>query len=176
MQNWASYLEHLKSILQKFDEEGAPEKSELIRFFREGFRPLVKAQIKQRGREHDSWEVLVKKSIDTKAKASLQPPSILREMDQCCPHSNRPAHSTVAKSQASSTRDPRDNPVKKLPPPLAPKPFNSSPAGSSETSDKKTQREKKKHLGLDQQQDQGRKNTSSTPATGANGGTRKNMS
>ena len=176
VQDWASHLEHLQSILQEFDKERAPEESDLIRFFREGLRPSIKAQIEQRGREHDSWEELVKKAIDAEAKASLQPPSILREMDQRCPRGNRPAHSTVAKSQASSTRDPRDDPVEKPPPPSAPKPSNSSPAGSSETSDKKAWREKKKHRRLDQQWDQGRKDTSFTPATGANSGTRKDMS
>ena len=82
----------------------------------------------------------------------------------------------MAKSQASSTRDPRDDPVKKPLPPLAPKPSNSSPAGSSEKSDKKAWRKKKKHRRLDQQRDQGRKDTSSTPTPGANSGTRKDMS
>ena len=54
--------------------------------------------MEQRGREKDSWDELVEKAIDAKAKASLQPPSILREMDQRCPQDNRPAHITVAKS------------------------------------------------------------------------------
>ena len=88
MQDWASHHEHLQSILQEFDKEGALEESELIRFFREGLRPSIKAQIEQRKQEHNSWEELVKKAIDTEAKASLQPPSILREMDQHCSHSN----------------------------------------------------------------------------------------
>ena len=132
--------------------------------------------MKQRRREYDSQEEFVKKAIDAEAKASLQPPSILREIDQRCLRGNRPAHSTGAKSQASSTQDPRDDPVEKPLPPSAPKPSNSSPAGSSETSDKKARREKKKHRRLDQQRDQGRKDTSSTPATGANSGTRKDMS
>ena len=32
-QDWVSHLEHLQSILQKFDPEDAPEESDLIRFF-----------------------------------------------------------------------------------------------------------------------------------------------
>ena len=44
--------------------------------------------MEQWGREHNSWEELVKKVIDAKAKASLQLPSILREMDQRCLHGN----------------------------------------------------------------------------------------
>ena len=37
--------------------------------------------MKQREQEYDSWEELVKKTIDDEAKASLQPLSILREKD-----------------------------------------------------------------------------------------------
>ena len=59
--------------------------------------------MEQRGRENDSWEELVEKAIDVQAKANLQPPSFLREMDQRCPQGNRPAHTTMAKSQASVT-------------------------------------------------------------------------
>ena len=114
--------------------------------------------------------------MDAEAKASLQLPSILREIDQHYLRGNRPAHSTVAKLQASSTQDPRDNLVEKPLPFSAPKPSNSLPAGSSKTSDKKVWREKKKHWYLNQQQDKGQKDTSSTPATGANSKTRKDMS
>ena len=68
--------------------------------------------MEQHGRELDSWDELVEKAIEVEAKASLQPPSIIREMDQRCPRGNHPAHTTVAKSpaQASLTRDPRDEP------------------------------------------------------------------
>lgn len=42
------------------------------------------------GRELDSWDKLVKKAIDIKIKVNLQPPSIIREMDQQCPQGNQP--------------------------------------------------------------------------------------
>lgn len=71
VQDWASHLEHLQPILIEFDADGAPEESDLIRFFREGLKPLVKAQMEQRGRELDSWEEIVEKAIDAEAKASL---------------------------------------------------------------------------------------------------------
>ena len=45
VQDWASHLEHLQSILQEFDEEGAPEESDLIWFFREGLKPSINAQM-----------------------------------------------------------------------------------------------------------------------------------
>ena len=94
--------------------------------------------MEQRGREHNSWKELVEKAIDAKAKTSLQLPLILREIDQCCPRSNQLAHSTVTKSQTSSTWDLRNNPVKKLLPFLTLKLSNSLPARSSEISNKKT--------------------------------------
>lgn len=84
----ASHLEHLQAILIELDADGAPEDSDLIRFFREGLKPLIKAQMGQRGRELDSWDELVEKAIDAEAKASLQPTSIIREMDQRCPGGN----------------------------------------------------------------------------------------
>ena len=80
VRDWASHLEHLQSILLEFDTDGALEESDLIRFFREGLKPSVKAQIEQKGRELDSWEELVEKAIDAEAKASLQPPSFLRSV------------------------------------------------------------------------------------------------
>lgn len=88
VQDWASHLEHLQAILLEFDADGAPEESELIRFFREGLKPSVKAQMEQCSRELDSWDELVEKAIDAEAKASLQPAPILRKMDQRCPQGN----------------------------------------------------------------------------------------
>lgn len=96
VQDWAFHLEHLQSILLEFDTNGAPEESDLIRFFREGLKPSIKAQMEQRGCELDSWEELVEKAVDAEATASLQPASFIREMDQRCQQGNRPAHTTAA--------------------------------------------------------------------------------
>ena len=112
----------------------------------------------------DSWEEAIKKTIDAKAKTSLQPPSILREMDQHCPRGNRLAYTTMAQFQAS-TRDPRDE-------------FSASSAWhsqdksprfshphflrseSGETSEKNFRKEKKKQRRLDHERAQ----KNSTPA------------
>ena len=56
VQDWASHLEHLQAILIEFDADRAPEEATLIRLFREGLKPSVKAQMEQRGREKDGWE------------------------------------------------------------------------------------------------------------------------
>lgn len=102
VQDWASHLEHLQAILIEFDADGALEESHLIRFFREGIKPSVKAQMEQRGLELDSWDKLVEKAIDAEAKASLQPVSIFHEMDQRCPRDDRPAHTGLTKSPAQA--------------------------------------------------------------------------
>ena len=81
VQDWAPYLEYLQSILQKFDANGAPKESDLIWFFWEGLKPLVKAQIEQRGQELDSWKQLIEKVIEAETKAGFQPSFILQEMD-----------------------------------------------------------------------------------------------
>ena len=88
MKNWALHLRQLEFILQEFDEKGVLEESDFIRFFRKDFRLLIKAQIKWWGREDDSWKEFVKKTIDAKTKASLQPQSIICKIDQRCPYSN----------------------------------------------------------------------------------------
>ena len=129
-----------------------------------------------RGREYNSWEQLVEKAIDAEAKSSLQPPSILRKMDQCYSYGSRLAYSTIAKSQIFSIQDSSNNHVKKSLPPLAPKSSNTLPARSNKISDKKASKEKKKYRRLDQQQNQSRKDTSPTPATGANSGIKKDIS
>ena len=87
----------------------------------------------------------MKKAINVESKTSLQLPLILHEMDQCCQYGNQPAHSNLAKLQASSIQNVHNNPVTKPSPSFAPKPFNFSPSGSSKTSDKKARREKKRY-------------------------------
>ena len=48
---------------------------------------------------------MVKKAVNAKAKSALQPRSSTKEMDQNCPRGNRPANSTIAKSQGSAMKD-----------------------------------------------------------------------
>lgn len=53
VQDWASHLEHLQSILSEFDAGAALNESHLMRFFGDGLRPLIKVWMDQRGRELD---------------------------------------------------------------------------------------------------------------------------
>ena len=79
--DWAAHLEHLQAVLREFDSVAAPNEDTMIRYFREGLRPSIRAQLDVRDRELDSWDEVVDKTVDAKAKASLQAPSGTREMD-----------------------------------------------------------------------------------------------
>lgn len=144
-----SRIGHLTSntsnpFVLEFDADVAPEESDLIRFFQEGLKPSIKAQIEQRGRELDSWEELAKESVDAEAKAGHQPTSFVREMDQRCPRGNCSAHTTTAKAptQGSSIRDPRvKEPKTKLQEPKSSAPQRSE---NTEAFDKKLRKDKKK--------------------------------
>ena len=100
--DWASHLEHLQSILLEFDADGAPGEPTMIRYFREGLKPSIQAEMEQRGRELDNFKDTIQKTVDAETKAALRPRSAARETDQHCPRGTRPA-----KSQGSPMKDPR---------------------------------------------------------------------
>ena len=97
VQDWASHLKHLQSILVQFDVDGALVKSNLIWLFREGLKPLIRAQMEPRSQEYDSWDKLVKKTVVAKVKANLQPSYYSRDIDNCCPKGSRPSHTNLSK-------------------------------------------------------------------------------
>ncbi len=88
--DWTAHLEHLQAVLKKFDPNGTPNKTTLKRYFREGLRPSIQAQLDHRGRDLNGWEELVKKVGDVEAKANLQSPFYVRDIDTRCPKSHRP--------------------------------------------------------------------------------------
>ena len=96
VQDWASHLEDLQFILMEFDADVAPGELVLIRFFYEGLKPSIKAEMGPWGTELDNWQKLVAKAVGAEAKAALRPASYFREMDQHCLRGNRPAPTTVA--------------------------------------------------------------------------------
>ena len=52
VQDWATYLEHVQSILMEFDAKYAPSKDLLVWYFYEGLRPSIKLWINE-----ESWEL-----------------------------------------------------------------------------------------------------------------------
>ena len=83
-------MEHLQAILREFDSISAPNDDSLIRYFREGLRPSIRAQLDAQGRELDSWDEVVEKAVDAEAKTSLQLYSKTREIDSKCLQGERP--------------------------------------------------------------------------------------
>lgn len=81
----------------------------MLRYFREGLKPSILAELEHRDLELESFNQMVKKAVDAEAKATLRPQAINREMDQHCPRGSRPAHNTAAKAntQAQSVKDSR---------------------------------------------------------------------
>lgn len=70
-----------------------------MQFFQKNLKPSIKAQIDQRDWKLNCWEEIVKKTIEAKAKTSLQPISYIWEIDNYCLHGNRPSYTTTAKIQ-----------------------------------------------------------------------------
>ena len=56
----------------------------MIRYFQEGLCPSIKVEIEQRGQELKSFEELVEKAVDAKAKAALRPRFYTCKTDQHC--------------------------------------------------------------------------------------------
>ena len=69
--DWAAYLEHLLAVLQEFDPATTSNKEIMIRYFWEGLRPSIQAQLYARGRDLDTWEETIKKAVNVEVKAML---------------------------------------------------------------------------------------------------------
>ena len=69
--DWAAHLEHLQTVLREFDADVVISEPVLIRLFRDGLRPSIRAQAEQKGRRKDTWDQAIKKAITAGAKAAL---------------------------------------------------------------------------------------------------------
>ena len=78
----------------------------MIRYFREGLRLSVSVKMEQRGRKLNSFEELVKKAIDAKAKAALWPRFYACETDQHCLRGSR-LLVAKASTQGQPMKDPK---------------------------------------------------------------------
>ncbi len=103
--DWAAHLEHLQVVLKEFDPTSAPNETTLIRYLREGLRLSIRAQLDYRGRNLDDWEEVVEKAGDVEAKANLQPPFYIRDIDVRCPKGHCPS---VKKDKEDTYREPQN--------------------------------------------------------------------
>ncbi len=101
--DWVIHLEHLQAVLKEFDPSNAPNETTLIHYFREGLRPSIRAQLDDRGRDLDGFEEVVEKVDDVEAKANLQPPFYVRNIDARCPKGHCPS---AKKDKEDTYREP----------------------------------------------------------------------
>ena len=79
--DWVTCLEHLQAIFQEFDSVAPPNDNTMIRYFWEGLRPLIRAQLDVWNRDLDFCNEVIDKTVDAEAKTSLQSPSGTRKID-----------------------------------------------------------------------------------------------
>ena len=84
VQEWATHLKYLQSILLKFDAKWASAEDTKICYFRKSLKPSVWAKIEQRSWELNSFEEFIQKAVDADAKAALQPHFYICNADQYC--------------------------------------------------------------------------------------------
>ena len=131
----------------------------MIWYFREDLRPLVRVKMEQRGQQLDSFEELVKKAVDAKAKATLWPRSYARKTDQYCFWGTRPS-AGKASTQGQLIKEPRVEEPKKPKELKAPALQRSDSTQTFEQAQKEKKKKDRKYCR--------RKSQDSTPATGVN--------
>ena len=134
---WAAHLKHLQSILLAYDPVGAPAEPTMLRYFREGLRPSILAELQNEDHELESFVQIVKKAVVAEAKANLRSRATTKDMDQHCPRGSRSANSTAAKNQGQSIKDPREEE------PKVRAPESSTPRSSNPESSAKARKENK---------------------------------
>ena len=136
---WAAHFEHLQSILLAYNPVGAPAESTMLRYFREGLRPSILAELQNEDHELESFVQIVKKAVVAEAKANLRSRATTKNMDQHCPRGSRSAHSTAAKAstQGQLIKDPREEK------PKVRAPESSTPRSSNPESSAKARKENK---------------------------------
>ena len=77
----AAHLEHLQSILLEYDPVGVTNKPIILRYFWEGLKPSVLAKLEHRDLELLTFDQMVKKAVNAKAKSALRLCSSTKEID-----------------------------------------------------------------------------------------------
>ena len=72
----------------------------MIWYFQKDLKPSIQAQLDAWGRELDTWEEAIKKTVNAKVKTLLQSASSTCKMDSRCPQRNR----SVKKEEKDSGR------------------------------------------------------------------------
>ena len=73
--DWAAHLEHLQTVLREFNTDAVISEPVLICLLYNGLWPSMRAQAKQDGRQKDTREQAIKKTITAEAKTASNLPS-----------------------------------------------------------------------------------------------------
>ena len=103
--DWTAYLKYLLVVFWEFDPAATPSEEIMIRYFREGLRPSVRAQLDTWGRDLDFWEEPVEKAVNAEAKAMLQSSFSTCEMDSRCPQEYKPVKKEEKDSGKNKSTD-----------------------------------------------------------------------
>ena len=139
----------------EYDPVGAPTKFTMLRYFQEGLKSSILAELEHQDLELESFDQMIKKAVDAEAKSALCSRSSTKEMDQYCPRGNQLANST--KSQDSTMKDPQSEEPK-----VRGTEALSGPQ-RSESSEKAWKEKEKEQWQKDRERQEG-----FTPATGVN--------
>ena len=161
--NRASHLKHLQSILLEYDPFAVPTEVTIVRYFEEGLKPSIKAEMDQDNSQLVDYEELVAKVVRAKAKAGLRPSSYVQETDLWCLRGNRPAHTTAHKVQTQGAVNHGDDSKASKGPASTP----TSAFTQDYESPDKARRDKKKKQYKDKRNSK-KLRDSSIPATGVN--------
>ena len=99
--DWAAHLKHLQTVLPEFNVDAMISEPVLIRLFRNGLRPSIRAKAEQEGRQKETWDQAIKKTITAAAKAALNLLLWVCEIDACCSR----GHCSASKPTENHTRD-----------------------------------------------------------------------
>ncbi len=100
VQDWATHLEHLPSILLKFDANNAPQEGQLGRIVYDGLKPSIKLWNADIG-EDMPWDNLIRAANKAEARAKIQG-SI--HLDQQCPKGKQPLKMSLTSKDSQTDK------------------------------------------------------------------------
>ena len=138
----------------------------MSRYFWEGFKPSIKVEIEQQDRALTSFEKMMQRAINAKAKVGLRSSTMVWDSDVRCPKGHRPSHNTSSKVQSQGSNN-KDSSCSEEPKPKDPKLAPPRDNAAAEP-DKKEDRKNKKKRFREQRQEYTGEWKKQTPATGVN--------
>ena len=108
-------MEHVVAVFQEFDPIPTPNKEIMICYFWECLIASMRAQLDAQGRDLNSSEEAIEKTVNAEVKALLQSSSNTREMDSRYPQESKPTKKEEKDSRKTKSADfpTADTPSKK---------------------------------------------------------------